>query len=169
MGNGAARRQRPPPSGCAEEAAGDRLESEARFMALLAVAYDRPITGGAMNHVKAAITRWREGDEVRATLHLALAGLGRLRDPGDAARRLFMTDGLLRAGVEPDAILDALDHRVSASGLAKFDPDQPRVPAGSGRPSGQWTADGAGGGRESSSAGHGPRGPSSGARGSCDY
>jgi GH24 family phage-related lysozyme (muramidase) len=54
---------------------------------------------------------------------------------------LFMADALMKAGTGPDVILRALD-LPGADGedaLTRYDPDQPRNPAGSGRVSGQWT------------------------------
>ncbi|MDR3513343.1 MAG: hypothetical protein P4L73_17030 [Caulobacteraceae bacterium] len=56
-----------------------------------------------------------------------------------------MADGLMRAGVAPRIIIDAIG-LASAAGapISKYTPDQPRVPAGQGRASGQWTAGGGG-------------------------
>jgi len=42
-------------------------------------------------------------------MHLALSGLGRLERPQADAHRLFLADGLLQSGLEPDAILAAID------------------------------------------------------------
>jgi hypothetical protein len=128
----------------------DRLEradagafGEARLAALLSVAYGPQAAAGAMGHVKAAVARRGAGDLARADLHLALSRLGRLSRPQDAARRLFMADGLMRGGVTPEAIMNALSEGPAESGdLLKYDPDQPRVPAGSGRTSGEWTSSG---------------------------
>ena len=119
---------------------------EARLKALLGVAYGRPVPPESLGHVRVAAERWRAGDARMASLHLALSRLGRLNPPAEAARRLFMADGLMRAGVAPEQILAALDAALSAGEAArKYSPDQPRVPAGSGRTSGQWTS-GAGAG-----------------------
>jgi len=72
-------------------------------------------------------------------MHLALSGEARLEQPETDAHRLFLADGLLKAGVDPEAILKALDLGASALELLnRYSPDQPRVPAGSGRTSGQW-------------------------------
>ena len=115
--------------------------SSERLEALLAVAYGRERARRSLGHVQAAASRWAKGDKSRAELHLALARLDRLQAPRDVARRLFMADGLMRAGVAPKAIIDALDVAPSAGEATfKFNPDQPRVPASSGRASGQWTA-----------------------------
>jgi hypothetical protein len=119
-------------------------DEDARLKALLTVAYGAAEACEALGHVKAATARWREGDKSRAELHLALSGLGRLECSAEAARRLFLADALLSRGASPDAILAALDPGAPpASALLKYSPDQPRVPAGGGRPSGQWTAEGA--------------------------
>ena len=51
-----------------------------------------------------------------------------------------MVDGLMNAGVNPRDALLALKLDASSLGLLErdYNPDQPRVPAGSGRESGQW-------------------------------
>jgi hypothetical protein len=131
-------------------ACADRLEradagavGEARLAALLSVAYGPQAVAGGLGHVRAAVARRGAGDLARADLHLALSRLGRLSRPQDAARRLFMADGLMRGGVTPEAIMTALKAGPVESGdLLKYDPDQPRVPAGSGRTSGEWTSGG---------------------------
>ena len=74
-----------------------------------------------------------------ASMHLAMAGLGRLPRPREAAHRLFLADRLLDRGAEPQMILKALG--LGAGVLARlYNPDQPRVPAGSGVESGRWTS-----------------------------
>ncbi|MDR3471414.1 MAG: hypothetical protein P4M09_06955 [Devosia sp.] len=121
----------------------DAVESQARLRALLQVAYGRPPTPETLGHLKAAAMRWNTGDARQASLHLALSRLGRLDPPIESARRLFMADGLMRAGISPAQILAALDPARSADeAVWKYNPDQPRVPAGSGRPSGRWTSGG---------------------------
>jgi hypothetical protein len=124
----------------AKAAAAVTDESDRRLTALLAVAYGPVVAADALGHVRAAIARRRAGDSARADLHLALSRLNRLRHPEDASRRLFMGDRLMRGGVSPEAIMKVL-HEAAAggAGLLKYNPDQPRVPAGSGRPSGEWT------------------------------
>jgi hypothetical protein len=68
-------------------------------------------------------------------MHLALSGLNRLKHPVVDARRLFFADRLLSRGFSAEIVVKAL------ADIAKYSPEQPRVPAGSGRSSGQWTAD----------------------------
>jgi len=76
-----------------------------------------------------------------AVTHHALAGVGRLDDPREDSRRLFIADGLMKAGVPPTTILAALGDAPPPDALDRaYNPDQPRVPAGNGRPSGRWTA-----------------------------
>jgi hypothetical protein len=118
-------------------------EAEAeRAIALLSVAVGRPLDATAAKHARRALDRARNGDAPLAMTHLAPAGVGRLDDPREDARRLFIADGLMKAGVSPAAILAALSDTAPPSNELNraYDPDQPRVPAGSGRPSGQWTS-----------------------------
>jgi len=121
---------------------------EARLVTLLSVAHLRPVTPNALNHIRKAAERWGEGETSLAEVHLALSRLAALDEPWPAAQRLFLTDELLKAGVEPETVLKALDLDPSTlDSLAKgYNPDQPRVPAGSGRASGQWTSGAAAGG-----------------------
>ena len=82
--------------------------SEARLVTLLCAAHLRPVTPGALGHIRKAAERWNEGDNGLAEVHLALSGIAKLAEPGPAAQRLFLADGLMEAGIEPDAILRAL-------------------------------------------------------------
>ena len=119
----------------------DMAVQEERAIALAAVATGRPLGPSAATHVRRALAKARDGDGPLALTHLALAGLWRLDDPRDDARRLFMADGLMKAGTPPSAILAALNCEAQQVDLERaYDPDQPRVPAGNGRPSGRWTS-----------------------------
>jgi hypothetical protein len=112
---------------------------ETRLTTLLAAAYGRRMTKDVVGHIRSANTRWREADQRLADLHLALTRLERLPQPQEAARRLFMADGLMRAGAEPLSILKALDIDGPASApMAKYSADQLRAPAGNGVFSGRW-------------------------------
>jgi hypothetical protein len=111
---------------------------EQRLVALLAAAHLRPATLSGLAHLQKAVESWRGGDESLAAMHLALSGLDRLGRPVADAKRLFFADRLLSAGLDAETLLRALD-MPSLPALTKFDPDQPRVPSGSGRISGQWT------------------------------
>jgi hypothetical protein len=116
-------------------------KDDARLAALLSAAYAREVSPRALRHVRKAMQRQHEGDSALAAIHLALARLGRLREPSEAARRLFMAEAFLDAGVEPADVLDALGFGSEKDGpnLQKYTATQLRVPKGSGRPSGQWT------------------------------
>jgi len=121
-----------------------------RLRALLATAYGVAVASEALAHIELAGRSWRQGDTGRADLHIALARLPQLERPQKTAERLYMADGLMRAGVLPQEIIGVLAQSEAASlaALKAYNPDQARVPAGSGRPSGRWTVD--------------PSGPSSG-------
>ena len=105
---------------------------------------------------------WREGGQYRAA---GLTEVGLLlregfrdhRDPGLLADMLAKIAGALDHGDLMHAQMLGLqtefaaldfgrldDWPARAARLAKYDSDEPRVPAGSGRPSGEWTAEGAG-------------------------
>lgn len=121
---------------CADR--GGHAEQDERAIALLSVAVGRPLDAAASTHVRRALVKAREGDAPLALTHLALAGAGRLTEPREDARRLFMADGLMKAGVSPRTILAALGAPPAPADLDRaYNPDQPRVPAGNGRPSGQ--------------------------------
>jgi hypothetical protein len=125
------------------EARGDPRNEAAegeRAVALVSAAIGRPLHASAATHVRRALAKAREGDAALALTHLALAGTGRLTEPHEDARRLFIADGLMKAGVPPRTILAALGGAPAQDDLDRaYNPDQPRVPAGNGRPSGQWT------------------------------
>jgi hypothetical protein len=54
---------------------------------------------------------------------------------------MFLADALLRSGREPGEIIDALQSGDSDFDelVKRYNPDQPRVPAGNGLTSGRWT------------------------------
>lgn len=71
--------------------------------------------------------------------HLAHTGL-RPVDDVRAAYRLFLAERAMREGASARDVLEALHLDVrDADVFEKYSPDQPRVPKGSGRISGQWT------------------------------
>jgi hypothetical protein len=111
-----------------------------RFLALLAAAHLRLPTAGSLAHIRKSAECWKRGEHALAAMHLALSGVDRLAQPERDAQRLFLAKALLDAGVEAFTLLKGLDLGPDAvEQLTKFDPNEPRVPAGSGRPSGQWT------------------------------
>jgi len=115
---------------------------DARLLTLLALACGQPVSASVLGTIRKASRHARVGDDAMAAMYLALAKLPKLHDPSDSARRLFIADALMAEGVSPRDIwtalnfdpapLDELDKR--------YNPDQPRVPAGSGRASGEWTS-----------------------------
>jgi len=108
-----------------------------RISALLAAAYGRPVSPDVFRHIEGASEQWRRGDKVLANIRLAFARLPRLDDRADAYR-LFRAEDLLDRGLSPRALMRMLGFDPAASDLAKYDPNQPRVPAGNGRQSGRW-------------------------------
>jgi hypothetical protein len=123
------------PAGRDREAAFD----EARVAALLAAAHLRMPLPGGMAHLRSAMRKWGVCDDTLASMHLSLSGLDRLSRVSDA-QRLFLADRLLDLGLDEGALLKALGFaEVGGSPLGKYSPDQPRVPAGNGRASGEWT------------------------------
>lgn len=106
-----------------------------RLLALLSVACGRPVPADVLIHIEAAADYWRRGDKALAHLRLIFAGLPRLDDPVDAYR-LRLAEYLLDEGMPPEVLMKELG--LDPSALVKYDPDQPRVPAGSGRESGRW-------------------------------
>ena len=116
-----------------------RLPDDKRLLTLLSAAYGRLIGTNVLGHIRRGAMQWELGEDALAAMHLALTGLGRLGEPREGARRLFLADLLLEAGATPETILRALEP-ADWKQARDFDPNQPRVPKGNGRPSGQWTA-----------------------------
>ncbi|WP_161607299.1 hypothetical protein [Methyloferula stellata] len=67
----------------------------------------------------------------------------RVVDAADAYR-LFLAEELLDQGTSPRALMKALGFDTAALDLIRYDPNQPRVPAGNGRESGRWGSGGEG-------------------------
>ena len=120
------------------DADGDRL------LALLAVATGRAVPPAVPAASAAAAEHWRRGDKALANFRLIFAGLPQLADADDA-HRLRRAAALLDDGMTPRTLLKAFDHAATDFVRGRYDPDQPRVPAGNGRASGRW-GDGSGGG-----------------------
>jgi hypothetical protein len=112
-----------------------------RLLALLGVSYRDQVTTGIVKKIENASEQWRRGEKALAHIHLAFAGLPRLESANDAYR-LYLAGALLDDGLPPHEMLAKLGLGRAMRQLDKFDPDQPRAPAGSGRESGQWTKDG---------------------------
>lgn len=115
-----------------------------RFTALMSVVGGRAIPADAIRHVEAADAHWRRGDKALANLRLILADLPRLTKPADACR-LTLAAHLLDEGMAPAELMAELGF-AAPDDLEKYSRDQPRVPAGHGRESGQF---GDGGGSSS--------------------
>jgi hypothetical protein len=117
--------------------------NEARVLSLLTVAYREPLGGGVIEKIRRAGEFWRSGEKALAQIHLAFLGLPKI-DETDAYR-LFLAGTALEKGASPSDLLKALGFPRAARDIEKYWEDQPRVPAGSGRESGEWTSGGASG------------------------
>jgi hypothetical protein len=113
---------------------------EQRILALLSAAHGKAVSPSVLGNIERAGKAWSVGDDCLAYIHLAHAGLPSTIDLRSAACRLFIADEAMNAGVSARAIFQALEAGgPSIRVIEKYDPGQPRVPAGSGRISGQWT------------------------------
>ena len=113
-----------------------------RLLTLLGVSYRDQVPSGIVKNIEKASEQWRRGEKALAHIHLAFARLPQLESANDAYR-LYLAGALLDDGLPPREMLAELGLGRAMRQLDKFDPDQPRVPPGSGRESGQWTKDGA--------------------------
>jgi hypothetical protein len=115
---------------------------EARVAALLAVAHGCEIIPSTLRYICRALEKRSEGETALAQVYLAMANLPTLQRPAEAAWRLSAADGLLKDGMAPGTLLEVLGIGPSTPETVErtYDPDQPRVPSGSGRESGQWTS-----------------------------
>jgi hypothetical protein len=126
-----------------------RLQSlqgqEARVLALLSAACGKGVAPSVLGNIERAAKAWGEGDDCLAYIHLAHARLPTHHDLRAGARRLFMARCAMMAGAPPRDVFKALhlDARYIDEIEKAYNPDQPRVPAGSGRTSGEWTVDSA--------------------------
>ncbi|MGH7248269.1 MAG: hypothetical protein ACREH9_09210, partial [Pseudomonadota bacterium] len=117
------------------------LDDEQRVLALLSTAYGRPVEAYAVAKMRRAAELWNEGEKALAHIHLAFARLPPC-DGEDQMLRLFLAEECLAAGVTPAGLMQAQGFVPALLALLKYNPEQPRVPAGSGRESGQWTSGG---------------------------
>ena len=117
---------------------------EARLLALLSAGYGRAVAPSVLGNIERASKAWGEGDDCLAYIHLAHAGLGELKYPREAAQDIVLADIFLKAGGSARIIFEALKvGRPCIDLLEKgYNPNEPRVPAGSGTTSGEWTRDG---------------------------
>ncbi|MGH6813216.1 MAG: hypothetical protein ACREDM_13075 [Methylocella sp.] len=114
--------------------------NEARLLSLLTAAHGEPVAEGVVEKVRRAGEFWRAGEKTLAQIQLAFIGLPRIDETG--AYRLFLAGVALEKGLDPSDLMKALGFPRAARGLEKYNPEQRRVPAGSGRESGQWTSGG---------------------------
>lgn len=126
-----------------------RLQSlcgqEMRVLALLAAAYGRAVALAVLGNIERAAKSWEDGDQCPAHIHLAHSRLDAPSEVRAAACRLFVAECAMKAGISPRAIFRALRIGRSYVGAVEkaYNPAEPRVPAGSGRASGEWASDGA--------------------------
>ena len=125
---------------------GDEAFDETRVATLLTATYGRAITRSEISHIRGALEKQSEGQTQLALTHIALANLPKLDPPAEAAWRLAAADALMKRGMAPKALLEALGlGPLPQEAIERaYDPNQPRVPAGNGRPSGRWTNGGSG-------------------------
>ena len=109
-----------------------------RIWTLLSVAYGHGVPLAVLGSLRRVAKHWQGGDKCLAAIHLAQMGLPGIGE--DAAYRLALAAELLDAGIAPRELARELGFEPPRrSRQIKYNPDQPRVPAGSGRESGQWT------------------------------
>jgi hypothetical protein len=114
---------------------------EQQVLALLSAAYGRAVAPTVLGNIERAAKSWSEGDDFTAHIHLAHTGLRALDDFPRAAHRLRMAKGALDHGASPRAVFEALRfgaHYIDAL-EKRYNPDQPRVPAGH-PDGGEWTS-----------------------------
>jgi hypothetical protein len=109
----------------------------------LTAAYRATLAGGVIEKIRRAGEIWRAGEKTLAQIHLAFLGLPKI-DETDAYR-LFLAGTALEKGASSSDLMKALGFPRAARDIEKYREDQPRIPAGSGRESGQWTSGGASG------------------------
>ena len=116
------------------------------LLALLSAAYGKAVAPAVLGNIERAAKCWSEGDVCLAYIHLAHARLPELQNPREAARCLFIVDRFIKGGASPRAVFEALGLGSAYIDAVEklYNPDQPRVPAGNGRASGEWTSDDAG-------------------------
>lgn len=114
---------------------------EARALALLSAAYRKAVPPAVLGNIARAADAWRRGDDCLAYIHLAHSRLSELQDAHEGARRLFLAEGFLDAGGSPRALFKALNLNAAYIDAVEkvYNPAEPRVPAGNGRMSGEWT------------------------------
>jgi hypothetical protein len=116
---------------------------EAQVLALLSAACGKAVAPSVLGNIERATKAWYDGDDCLAYIHLSRSGLQPLNDFRTGAYRLFMAHCAITAGASPRDVFKALhlDPRYIDTVEKAYNPDEERVPAGSGRTSGEWTDD----------------------------
>jgi len=112
---------------------------EARLLALLSVAFDRPWPPAILRKLEFAETGFRLGDLAKSAMHVALANFPPIENR-QSAYRLHIAAGLLDKGfLTPLDLMKLCEIApTGVAALTKYSPDQPRAPAGD-TDGGQWT------------------------------
>jgi hypothetical protein len=105
-----------------------------RALALHCVAFDQAPSLLFLHHLSSAAGYWPH-DKALANIRLVFADLPKLASETDAWR-LHLAAALLDDEFPPSRLMSELGF--APFDFQKYDPDQPRVPAGSGRQSGEW-------------------------------
>jgi hypothetical protein len=106
---------------------------EDRILTLLAVAQGDEVPQPTIRAIDRASNHWRSGDKALAAIYLAQISLRRIDE--EDGERLALAAALLDAGMSAKELRLKIQPRAK-----KYDDNQPRVPAGSGRESGRWTS-----------------------------
>jgi hypothetical protein len=125
------------------------VADQERIWTLLSVAYGEKTSRAVLGSLRRVAKHWHGGDKCLAAIHLAQMGLPDIGE--DATYRLALAAELIDAGVAPRELAQELGFSLVQFDISKYDENQPRVPAGSGRESGQWTSGDAAAGGDASS------------------
>ncbi len=128
-----------PRLGAATLLARGRAREDARLLALLSVAFGYAVSANVLKHLVCAEAEFERGDLAKSAMHVALTCLPALSG-SEAARRLHIAAGILDRGfLTPLGLMKACELDCGAlESLAKYNPDEPRVPKGN-PDGGQWT------------------------------
>lgn len=110
---------------------------EDRILTLLSIAQREEIPQSAIPAIGRAAKHWRSGDKALAAIHLSQIGLRKIDE--EDGEHLLMASMLLDAGMNARELAQELGLKIQFH-ARKYSENQPRVPAGSGRESGQWTS-----------------------------
>jgi hypothetical protein len=113
--------------------------NEEKILTLLSLGYRQRISIDALKFIKRASMQWARGEKALAHFELAYARLPRF-ETRDDARLLFYSDGMLQLGVPPRMLMSYVGLDTGELDLLKYNRDEPRVPAGHGHESGEWTS-----------------------------